>query len=334
MNPINNIVSPSKLEEESDSYDTSLRPQNLNDFIGKEKEKRGIKVMIDSAKKRKDVLDHILFSGPPGLGKTSLAYIVAHEMGVPIVTTSGPAIERQGDLASIISNIEDGGIFFIDEVHRLNRSVEEILYPAMEDRVLDIIIGKGPAAKTLRLDLPKFTIIGATTRVGLMSSPLRDRFGAHFKLEFYDEKDLSLLVEQKATILKISITSEGANEIAKRSRGTARIAVRLLKRVRDLAEVKNIRVIDRTIADEALKMYEIDSMGLTNLDRKILHLLMNTYDGGPAGLSTISAAIAEDQDTIEDFYEPFLLQIGFLQKTPRGRVITLDGIKHLSSVII
>ena len=327
-----NLINPIKIDiEESDINENSLRPQDLAEFIGNENEKKGIRIMIDSAQKRNDVLDHVLISGPPGLGKTSLANIIAREMGSQIVTTSGPAIERQGDLAALVSGIEAGGILFIDEVHRLNHSVEEILYPAMEDRALDIIIGKGASAKSLRIDLPKFTIIAATTQVGKMSSPLRDRFGVHFKLDFYTVRELVELIFQKAGVLKIKINAEGAKEIANRARGTARIAVRLLKRVRDLLEVEGKDIIDEVIADKALKMFEIDEFGLSSLDRKILNHIYYDFDGGPVGLSTICATISEEQNTLLDFYEPYLLQAGFIQRTPRGRVITLKGIKHIKN---
>lgn len=325
----NNIMNPQPEEGENDENEKSLRPKRLLDMIGRGKERKSLDIMMRAAKKRKESLDHILFSGPPGVGKTSFAFVVAHEMGVPVIATSGPAIERQADLASIISNIEDGSILFIDEIHRLHKSIEEILYPAMEDRCLDIVIGKGASAKTLRIDLPSFTVIGATTRLGFLSAPLRDRFGAHYQLDFYNEQDLEKIVEQKAKILEIKVAPDGSKEIASRSRGTARIAVRLLRRVRDVADIDGVDVINKDVADKAMRMYEIDEYGLTNIDRKILKLIVDDYNGGPVGVSTIAAAISEEVYTVEEFHEPFLLQAGFIHKTPRGRMATKKTIEHM-----
>lgn len=326
---MDNLFNPNIHSDEELIFETSMRPKSFGEVIGRDNMIKNLQLMINAAKKRGDALDHIIFHGPPGLGKTSICNVIANEMCVPIHITSGPAIERQGDLASIISNIEDKAILFIDEIHRLNRVVEEILYPAMEDRVIDIVVGKGPSAKTLRLELQKFTLIGATTKVGSLSAPLRDRFGASFRFEFYDYLDLSKIVTQKAEILKIKIDPNSAMEIASRSRRTPRVAIRILKRVRDLAEMENNGVITINEVVRTLKMLEIDSMGLDYLDRKILHTIQDNYEGGPVGLSTLAAAISEDKETIEEVYEPFLIRSGFLQRTPRGRVITIKGVKHL-----
>lgn len=310
-------------------FESSLRPHKFKDVIGREKEKRNLKIMIGAALKRNEALDHVLFYGPPGLGKTTLAHVVANELGATIHVTSGPAIERQGDLASILTNIPQGGILFIDEIHRLNKSIEEMLYPAMEDGAIDIVIGKGPSARTLRLELEDFSVIGATTKIGLISSPLRNRFGACFRLDFYVPSELKDLVNQKARMLKVVIEEEAACEIAKRSRGTARISIRLLKRVRDYAEVENLDKISLEITNKVLAMHEVDSAGLDYVDRKILKLIVDDFDGGPVGLSTLAAAISEDLNTISDVYEPYLIQSGFLKRTPRGRVVTAKGYKHL-----
>lgn len=323
------IVSSKVEDKEEESIERSLRPQSFAEIIGRDKEKENLQIMIDSAKSRGGVIDHIIFHGPPGLGKTSFSHVVAKELGVNIRVTSGPAIDRAGDLASILTNLQKGDILFIDEIHRLNKLVEEVLYPAMEDYVLDIVVGKGPSAKTLRLELEPFTIIGATTRIGLLGGPLRDRFGVQMRLDFMDIDELSLLVLQKADILKIGIDEESAYEIAKRSRRTARIAIRLLKRTRDFAEVRNEGMITKEVVDESLKLQSIDESGLDEVDRKILNIIIEHYDGGPVGLSTISAALSEEFDTVAEVYEPYLLREGFLQRTPRGRVVTKKGYNHL-----
>ena len=309
--------------------DLTLRPRTIKEFIGQDKIKENLKIFMDAAKKRKESLEHVLFHGPPGIGKTTLAHILAHEMGVNIRVTSGPAIERAGDLAAILTNLEDGDILFIDEVHRLNRVIEEVLYPAMEEYALDIVVGKGPSARTLRLDLPKFTLVGATTRVNLISSPLRDRFGSTYRLNFYADEDIEKIVQRSARILSIDLDQEAGQEIAKRARKTPRIANRLLKRVRDYAQVKADGKIVTPLALEALEKLEIDIYGLDEVDRKILETIIEKFSGGPVGLNTIAASIGEEMDTICDIYEPFLLQLGFLARTPRGRVVTEAGYKHL-----
>lgn len=314
--------------EDSDA-DASLRPKRLDEYIGQEKVKENLKIYIEAAKLRNDPLDHVLLYGPPGLGKTTLSNIIASEMGVNIRITSGPAIEKQGDLAAILTNLNEGDVLFIDEIHRLSRSIEEILYPAMEDYALDIIIGKGPAARSIRIDLPRFTLIGATTRAGQMTTPLRDRFGVILKLELYTPEELASIVRRNAGILEMQITDDGAIEIASRSRGTPRIANRLLKRVRDFAQVKGDGAINSDIANYALNRLEIDALGLDNVDRRMLETIIKFYDGGPVGLETLAATVGEEAVTLEDMYEPYLMQIGFLNRTPRGRCVTRMAYEHL-----
>ena len=326
------IVCPG-LETEDNDIEVSLRPRVLDDYIGQEKVKENMKIYIEAAKKRGETLDHTLLYGPPGLGKTTLSNIIANEMNANIRITSGPAIEKQGELAALLTNLAPGDVLFIDEIHRLNRSVEEILYPALEDFALDIIIGKGPSARSIRLDLPKFTLIGATTKVGSLSSPLRDRFGIIHRLELYSNDELKTIVKRSAGILKIEITDKGAYEIASRSRGTPRIANRLLKRVRDFAQVQGDGVITDEIADVALSSLEIDKLGLDNIDRTMLETIIKKFAGGPVGVETLASAVGEDIDTIEDVYEPYLMQMGFLNRTPRGRTVTVEAYKHLGIAV-
>lgn len=324
----NRIITSDFIPEDRD-IESSLRPKILDDYIGQDKVKENLKIYIEAARGRGEALDHVLLYGPPGLGKTTLAGIIANEMGVNIRVTSGPAIEKQGDLAALLTNLQEGDVLFIDEIHRLNRQVEEVLYPAMEDGALDIIIGKGPSARSIRLDLPHFTLIGATTRAGQLSAPLRDRFGVIFRLEMYSTEQLATIVKRSAGILGIAIDDDGAAEIASRSRGTPRIANRLLKRSRDFAQVKYDGVISRQAAVDALGRMEIDELGLDNIDRVLLTTMIKNYNGGPVGLETIAAAIGEEAVTIEDVYEPYLMQIGFLSRTPRGRCATALSYRHL-----
>lgn len=324
----NRLVEPT-FSEEDQGIETGLRPKWLNEYIGQDKAKEKLDIFIEAAKNRQEPLDHVLLNGPPGLGKTTLAGIIANEMGVNIKITSGPAIERPGDLASILTNLQKDDVLFIDEIHRINRSVEEILYPAMEDYSLDIIVGKGPSARSIRLDLNRFTLIGATTRTGMLSSPLRDRFGVILNLDLYDVESLSEIILRTGRILGIEVTKEGAGKIAQRSRGTPRIANRLVKRVRDFAEVRAGGIIDGKVAEEGLNLLEIDSYGLDALDRKILECMIFNFDGRPVGIDAIAAAAGEERITIEDVYEPYLMQIGFINRTPRGRVVTKKAYDYL-----
>lgn len=317
------------IQEEDIKIEGSLRPQYLKDYIGQKKAKESLKIYIEAAKQRQDALDHVLFYGPPGLGKTTLAGIIANEMGVNLKVTSGPAIEKPGEMAAILNNLQEGDLLFVDEIHRLNRQVEEVLYPAMEDFVIDIMIGKGATARSIRLDLPKFTLVGATTRAGLLTAPLRDRFGVIHRLEFYSVEELKLIIQHSARILNVEIEEKGARELARRSRGTPRLANRILKRVRDFAQVKYDGVITEEVASVALDLLDVDKMGLDHIDRNILLTMMEKFSGGPVGLDTLAAAIGEDAGTIEDVYEPYLIKNGFINRTPRGRVVTEYAYKHL-----
>ncbi len=323
------MLTNSSEQSEDINLDSTLRPQSFSEYVGQEKVKKNLDILIQAAKKRAEPIEHVLLYGPAGLGKTTLANIVAKEMGVNIKTTSGPAIERVGDFGSILTNLQDGDILFIDEIHRLNKSIEEILYPAMEDFKLDIIIGKGPSARTIQLDLPRFTLIGATTKLGSISNPLRNRFGATYRLEFYEDGEIKNILKRSSRILDVAVEDSGLEKIASCSRQTPRVANRLLKRVRDYSQIKNHISVDSAVAREALEMIDVDPIGLEPADKHILRTIIEKFNGGPVGLSTIAAATSEEIKTIEDVYEPYLLQIGFLARTPRGRVVTENGYKHL-----
>lgn len=326
----NRIVSPQSQETEEVALDRALRPQRLSDLTGQDRVRENLSILIEAAKKRNEALDHVLLYGPPGLGKTTLSHIIANEMDMPIRITSGPAIERAGDLAAILSNLREKEVLFIDEVHRLGRAVEEILYPAMEDFALDFVIGKGPSARSIRLKLPHFTVVGATTRLALLTAPLRARFGATFRVDFYDQDALEAIVRRAAWVLQVEIDDAGAAEIALRGRGTPRVALRLLRRVRDFAQVRADGHITAAIARKALELLDVDERGLDDMDRRVLHTIIGKFDGGPVGLDTIAAAISEEPDTIMDVVEPYLLQLGFLDRTPRGRVATVRAYEHLN----
>ena len=320
-----------KIRPDEDELERSLRPRSLDEFVGQERVKEQLSITLDAAKARKEALDHLLLIGPPGLGKTSLAYIVREELGVGLRSVAGPALERKGDVAAILTGLEERDVLFVDEIHRLSRAVEEILYPALEDFRLDIVVGQGPAARTLTLDLPPFTLIGATTRTGLLTTPLRDRFGMTFRLEHYEPDELGLIVRRSARILGVEISDDAAMEIASRASGTPRIANRILRRVRDVAEVRHEGKITLAIAQEALTLMEVDADGLERSDRALLHAIVEKFDGGPVGLSTLAVALGEEPDTIEDVYEPYLLQLGFIQRTPRGRIVTKLGRAHVGA---
>ena len=322
------VVAREFLPEDA-ALDLSLRPRTLDDFVGQKRAKEQLSVALDAAKGRGEALDHVLLAGPPGLGKTSLAYIIRNELGVGIRTVAGPAIERKGDMAAILTSLEERDVLFVDEIHRLNRAVEEILYPALEDFRLDIIVGQGPAARTLTLDLPPFTLVGATTRTGLLTTPLRDRFGMTFRLGYYEREELASIVRRSARILGVQTADAAADEIARRARGTPRVANRILRRVRDVAEVRHQGAVTLEIAREALELHEVDELGLERVDRELLRAIVERFGGGPVGLSTLAVALGEETDTIEDVYEPYLLQLGFIQRTPRGRVVTEHGREHL-----
>lgn len=327
MNEPAPLTTPAEISEDNQS--SALRPLKLDEFVGQEQAKENLSVFINAAKKREDALDHTLLHGPPGLGKTTIAHIIANEMGVSFRATAGPMLSKAGDLAAILTNLQDGDVLFIDEIHRLSSMVEEVLYPAMEDYKLDLIIGEGPAARTLRIDLPKFTLVGATTRIGLLTNPLRDRFGIPLRLQFYETAELVKVITRGAGLLNIDITEDGAEEIANRARGTPRIAIRLLKRVRDFAAADSKDTIDAKLADHALQKLEVDKLGLDNQDHRYLRYIAEHYQGGPVGIETIAAGLSEQRDTIEETVEPFLLQIGFIQRTPRGRLLSKNAFDHL-----
>ena len=326
--PAERVISAEE-QTDDEALDTTLRPKRIAEFIGQEKLKENIGIAISAAKKRKEPLDHLLFYGPPGLGKTTLAHIIAAEMNVSVRVTSGPAIERAGDLAAILTNLQEHDVLFIDEIHRLPRAAEEVLYPAMEDFALDIVLGKGPGARSVRLSVPRFTLVGATTRYAMLSAPLRDRFGAVYRLDFYDEEAITAIVTRNAGMLEVPMADDGPAEIAKRSRGTPRVANRLLRRVRDYAQVKADGTITGEVARDALRRLDVDPLGLDEVDHKVLRTIIEKFDGGPVGIETIAASISEESDTIMDVYEPYLMQVGFLQRTPRGRIATRHAYAHL-----
>jgi len=325
------FLAPRVRDDDDEELEQTLRPRRLDDFVGQERVKEQLAISLDAAKGRAEALDHVLLVGPPGLGKTSLAFIVREELGVGIRTVAGPALERKGDMAAILTSLEPRDVLFVDEIHRLNRAIEEILYPALEDFRLDIVVGQGPAARTLTLDLPPFTLVGATTRTGLLTTPLRDRFGMTFRLDYYEPGELATIVRRSAQILGVEVAGDAAEEIARRARGTPRIANRILRRVRDVAEVRHQGSITTEIAREALALLEVDEVGLERTDRELLRTIVGKFDGGPVGLTTLAASLGEERDTIEDVYEPYLLQLGFIQRTPRGRTVTKLGRAHVGA---